>query len=414
MKLLHYTDPVHLSYCTNVHAGEQWLDTFAQLQAHLPIIKAQVAERDSFGIGLRLSHAALTTLEQGDVFAELQAFLQLEDLYVFTINGFPYGSFHDTPVKEQVYRPDWTTPTRRDYTNRLATLLARLDPPDDFATISTLPGTFGSWARGACPAIARHLLDSVAHCVEIERATGKQIAIALEAEPCCLLETVTDIVDFFGHWLTSDAAQAYLCRRIGTSKRNAQLAIERHLGVCHDICHAAVEFEDPEMAIDTLQSAGIAIHKVQISSALRIPAIDAQSIEHLQAFSEPVYLHQVVERDDDRLTRFVDLHEAMAAWDTRRAALPAMHGNLALDTAESVGTPEWRVHFHVPVFLESMDQFETTQADVIAVLERQRREPFCRHFEVETYTWGVLPARYRDSDTATAIAREVNWAAGHL
>ena len=51
-----------------------------------------------------------------------------QNLYVFTINGFPYGCFHGARVKENVYVPDWRTPERRDYTNLLADILADLLP----------------------------------------------------------------------------------------------------------------------------------------------------------------------------------------------------------------------------------------------------------------------------------------------
>ena len=43
-------------------------------------------------------------------------------LYVFTINGFPYGPFHGQPVKAAVYRPDWREAERGRYTADLAEL----------------------------------------------------------------------------------------------------------------------------------------------------------------------------------------------------------------------------------------------------------------------------------------------------
>ncbi len=36
-------------------------------------------------------------------------------------------------------------------------------------------------------------------------------------------------------------------------------------------------------------------------------------------------------------------------------------------------------------------------------------DPISQHLEVETYTWGVLPARYRTIRLAPAIARELEW-----
>jgi hypothetical protein len=48
----------HLTYCTNIHAGEHWADHFASLQAHFPAIKARIAPDRPMGIGLRLSNQA--------------------------------------------------------------------------------------------------------------------------------------------------------------------------------------------------------------------------------------------------------------------------------------------------------------------------------------------------------------------
>jgi hypothetical protein len=75
---------------------------------------------------------------------------------------------------------------------------------------------------------------------------------------------------------------------------------------------------------------------------------------------------------------------------------------------------EWRVHFHVPIFLERMEHFDTTQAFLAEILALHRAAPISRHLEVETYTWDVLPAAYRGVPLAAAIARELNWVKAQL
>ena len=40
MKLDGYSGQVHLTYCTNIHAGESWSDIRASLDGHVPAIKA--------------------------------------------------------------------------------------------------------------------------------------------------------------------------------------------------------------------------------------------------------------------------------------------------------------------------------------------------------------------------------------
>jgi hypothetical protein len=68
----------------------------------------------------------------------------------------------------------------------------------------------------------------------------------------------------------------------------------------------------------------------------------------------------------------------------------------------------------VPVFLEQMAHFGTTQSFLAEILELHRAEPISPHLEVETYTWDVLPASYRNVDLSAAIARELNWVKGRL
>ena len=75
---------------------------------------------------------------------------------------------------------------------------------------------------------------------------------------------------------------------------------------------------------------------------------------------------------------------------------------------------EWRVHFHVPVFLAEMEHFSTTQDFLRDILALHRERPISGHLEVETYTWDVLPERYRGVPVATAIARELNWVKSQL
>ncbi len=401
----------HLSYCTNVHAGATWEEAFAALALHVPAVRdalgPEPGERPPpydaprpFGLGLRLSHAHLVALENEAAFERFVTWLADERLYVFTINGFPYGEFHGTSVKSEVYRPDWTEPERLDYTRRLATLAARLGPPDGRMTISTLPGTFAAWGEGAAPVIAANLLDAVAHCVQVKRDSGVSVGIAIEPEPCCLFETVEQLVDFFAARLHSSEAVARVADATGSSTRAARAAIDEHLGACHDVCHSAVEFEDPLEAIARLRAGGVPIMKLQLSSALRLALADDTALAELRRFDEPVYLHQVVARaSDGALSRHADLPDAIAA----RAA-----------RAADAGDEEWRVHFHVPVFLESMQHFGTTRFVLEAVLEEQRVRSIAPHLEVETYTWDVLPARYRDVAISTAIARELDWVRDRL
>jgi hypothetical protein len=384
----------HLTYCTNIHAGESWPEVRAALARNLPLVRRQVAPDQPFGVGLRLSAVAAAALSEPAAMAELKALLAASECYVFTINGFPYGPFHGRPVKEAVYQPDWRHEKRLTYSDRLADLLIELlpDDPDLDGSISTVPATFKPLADapGAIDDIARNLVRHAAHLVGIRERSGRTIALALEPEPWCYLETIDETVRFFEQHLFGAEAVRQLSELTGLAGGEAEAALRRHLGVCYDVCHAAVEFEDVAASLRALEAAGIGVPKLQLSAALRIPAVGPETAAQLRPFDEPVYLHQVIERRGDRLTRHLDLPDALAG------------------IAGSAGA-EWRVHFHVPIFLAELRDFSTTQAFLREILARHRQQPISRHLEVETYTWDVLPENYRKVDVASAIARELGW-----
>lgn len=392
--------PVHLTYCTNIHRGESWAETRAALEAHLPAVKARVCPEARMGVGLRLSAIAAEELAAPERFEAFRAWLADNKLYVFTINGFPYGPFHGTRVKEQVYEPDWTRPERVAYTRRLAELLAALLPeePGLEGSISTVPGTLRPLA--ADPRVIRRIVANLqraaADLVAIERRTGRRIALALEPEPHCLLETTEDAVSFLERRLLSAEALAVFAAMADLPSAEAEPALRRHLGLCLDACHAAVEFEDLEASVRRLRSAGVAVAKLQLSAALEVPAVGPDTAARLCRFEDGVYLHQVVERAaDGTLRHFLDLDRAVAEIGSAQGRT-------------------WRVHCHVPIFVERLDGLATTRPSLERLLALQRTEPIARHLEVETYTFDVLPEELRASGVEAAVARELLWARERL
>lgn len=388
----------HLTYCTNIHAAEHWPDVARGLREHLPRIRTLLAPHARMGVGLRLAASAAQSLRDPACMDELREILG-DDCYVFTLNGFPYGAFHGQRVKDGAYRPDWSQPERLAYTDLLADELAAMLPEGLDGSVSTVPGTYKPWLAGGGEArvarIVDNLLAHAAHLVAIRRETGRCIDLALEPEPSCLLETVDETVRFFEQHLYSATAVRRLATLAGLSRGDAEQALRTHLSVCYDVCHAAVEYEDPVASTERLRAAGIRIGKLQLSSALEVDPVDAAAVQALRAFDEPVYLHQTVERRGGRLTRYEDLGPALA-------------------NAAAAEGAQWRSHFHVPVFLERMEHFATTQAFLRAILSLHRAQALSPHLEVETYTWDVLPAEYRDTELASAIARELAWVRGEL
>jgi sugar phosphate isomerase/epimerase len=388
----------HLTYCTNIHAAESWPEVRQNVERHVVAVKARLAPDRRFGVGLRLSARASETLAEPEELAAFRELLQAHGLYVFTINGFPYGVFHGTRVKEDVYLPDWLDESRLAYTDRLATLLADLlpDEPGLEGSVSTVPGAYKARVTGAADAarMAELMLRHVATLHGIHSRTGRTISLALEPEPCCFLETVAETIRFFEDHLFAASAVTRLAALTALGRSESERALRRHLGVCFDACHMAVEFEEPELSLRAFRSAGIRIGKIQISAGLRVPLPrpDRAILDALRPFAEGVYLHQVVERTGGGLTRFLDLPQALEAVD---------------------GSPEqpreWRIHFHVPLFRERLGRFLNTQDYLREVLALLRREPHTGHFEVETYTWDVLPEEHRREDIVTAVTRELQW-----
>jgi hypothetical protein len=387
-----------LTYCTNIHPGEGLGEVRALLEEHVLKVRSAFSPDAPFGVGLRLSARAVHELAQGHELPALRSWLSTHGMYVFTLNGFPYGGFHQERVKERVYAPDWASSERLSYTRALARVLAELlpDEPGLYGSVSTVP--LGYRAHLTLPeARARAAHALVSHAAELwalEQEFGKRIVLALEPEPFCALERTSDVLAFFAEHLFSQAAASELAARTGLHRSQAKDALHRHLGVCLDACHAAVVFEDPLESVAQLEAFGIFIAKLQVSSGLEVQLGRGRAhvLHELSRFADDVYLHPVFERTAQGTRAYLDLPEALAH---------------AREHPELERT--WRIHFHVPVFAERLGSFSGTRASLSRLLQRQRERPFTAHLEVETYTWDVLPQEHRTSSVTDAIVRELAW-----
>ncbi len=169
----------HLTYCSNIHPGVSWEDHFRELKDNLPYIRRQIAGSAPMAIGLRCANEASLELSQPARLQEFRQWLDDNGLYVFCINGFPYGSFHGSVVKDQVHSPDWTTSERPEYTRRLFKILAALLPEGMHGGVSTPPLSYRHWwatDRELEDAVGRataNILDIVAFLIDLEAATGR-------------------------------------------------------------------------------------------------------------------------------------------------------------------------------------------------------------------------------------------------
>ena len=380
-------DGFHLAYCTNIHRGEDWRQTFDGLQRYTLAVRDQVCRDQPYAIGLRLSDLASRELSQPEILREFQRWLLQENCYVFTINGFPYGRFHGERVKEQVYAPDWTTPERLDYTNRLFDLLAELLPEGVEGSVSTVPGSFKEFIT--TPKQVALMRSNLWHCVdhisEVSARAGKTLHLGLEPEPLCFLETSSETVAFLEEL---------------RAERPGDHRLDRHLGVNYDACHLAVEFEDPGEAISRFLKHNVRVSKIHLSSALKVrPTIEARRA--LSAFADHIYFHQVIERaGDGTLRRYRDLNVALDAWPSGTKLDPAA---------------EWRIHFHIPLHSKPTQIFDNTTDHLLAILDILREDPgLCSHLEMETYTWEVLPPELKSQSVVDQLAQEYQWTLAEL
>jgi len=376
----------HLSYCTNIHPAETWETTKEVLETHVLAVRDQLVESGAlekdgaFAIGLRLSAVAARELLEGGRLEDFKQWLEATNTYVFTINGFPYGSFHGTRVKEQVFMPDWTDRARLDYTKDLFRILAAVAPPETGASVSTLPGSLKKFA--ADESLIRQNLVELASWLDVLAAeSGHDFHLGLEPEPLGYFENTPETLAFF--------------QRLHEHAPEPE-AITRRIGLNYDACHFALQYDEAEIALAAFVNAGIRISKIHLSSALSLDPRDPVALAAIRDFQEPTYFHQVLLRDTDgEITRFYDLPEFFEALEN--------------GTTEPGQFEEMRVHFHIPLDAEPSSPLHSTSSQTRKVIDWWRGHPdSCRHYEIETYTWGVLPAGMQ-RPVEEQIAGEYRW-----
>ena len=372
-----------LSYCTNVHPGRSVAEVEAGLDRYTVPVKE--AYGHPLAAGLWLARPVVSELlATRDGLARFAEGLARRGLTCHTLNAFPYGDFHSERVKERVYLPDWTSRERLDYTVQCATALAGLLPEGVAeGSISTLPLGFREFDnppdfRDRC---AAQLVECARQLDEVRRSTGKLIRLAIEPEPFCVVETTPEAIDFFKMlWREAE-------------RRGAADAVRTHLGLCYDVCHQAVEFEDVGESIRALDRAGVRINKVHASCALQLddPRNNVEGRAALKRYVEPRYLHQTI---------------AVTPAGRHARAADLTHGLIDDPGYDFLSAPSWRVHFHVPVNAERIGPLATTRPALREALAAVAALDYAPHLEVETYTWEVLPGA-GPADLVAGLTREL-------
>lgn len=360
-----------LTYCTNIHTAETWADLQRELRATLPVVRPGLLTLPGqpAPLGLWLSEAMLDEIDaQGD--RAFRSWCAQANCQVAALNGFPFGRFHGEQVKERVYRPDWRSPQRVEHTLRLAERLASWLPAGAAASVTTVPlGWRDDLSDDDLPLMHGALARTVAGLEELRQRTGRSVSLAIEPEPGCWLETVTQAAAFVA-----------TCR-LPADQRDL-------LGVCLDACHEAVMFQEPEAGLAALRQQGVRLLRVQATAGLRYRGT---SPRWLHRFAKSVYLHQTLVRSEEGTAQFSDLPAALAE---------AGHGD-----------GEWRVHVHVPVSLQRPEQnlgagLDTTIDHLRSLLAAL---PAGTPVELETYGWEILPQWLRPETLAIGLLHELRW-----
>jgi len=373
---------VHLGYGTNVLPATDVDGVVAQVSGFGGAVR-RALDADVVGLGLWLPADAAYSLASspGEV-ERLRDALRRDGVEIVTLNCFPYTGFHDPVVKKHVYAPDWSEVARLRYTLAAARVLALLLPDDaGRGSISTLPlGWRTPWFADRQAAARSHLDELAEGLAKVHADTGRLVRVGLEPEPGCVVETIDDAVE----------------RLDGIDTE--------WLGVCLDLCHLAVGFEDAGEALARLDAAGLPLVKVQPAAALHAehPG-DSRTRSALQGFAEDRFLHQVRQRGRGRVQGRDDLPDALE--DGTEPPL--------------LTRSPWRVHFHVPVHADLEPPLRSTRADLRDSLRHLfgGERAAVDHLEVETYTWSVLPQRLRpvdDQGLVRGLAAELAWVRDEL
>jgi hypothetical protein len=391
----------HLTYSTLVHPGDTWEEMWHSLITYVPRVKARVSPNAPFGVSLRLSASSADTLiKSPEERAKLKSFLDDNDLYLYTVNAFPYGPFKNTIVKEQVFEPDWRGQPRALYTENVAEILAEVGSQHVNPSIQSPPLGFKARVTGkdVVEAYAANIRQLAVFLHRLRERTGRTVTLALEPEPFCFLETTPETVHFFTKVLRSDASLQALAATLGVNDDQAREILRRHIGTVYDICHQAVEYEDVSASLQSLVDNDIPVFKLQEAAAVRIPQVSAESVKALSEYVDSIYLTQTIERRDGKLNRFLNLQDAFAAF-----------------AKDPGGQREWRTHFHVPIFLEDLGQhFKTTRFAIEEALAFHKRTPLSTQLEIETYTWDVLPDHLKTGDIVDYVVMEIEWVRAQL
>ena len=340
-----------------------------------------LSNAEPFALGLWLDAESAEELSSPANLAELKRLLHKNNFYVFTINAFPYGKFHNTAVKDKVYMPDWSSECRFNFTCTVADILSELLPDSITGSISTVPGGYREHIASSAKklhSIAANLSLCADHLAFLHKNRGRKIILAVEMEPDCIWETPREFCEFRNKFLTSGNCRDFI-------------------GVCYDTSHQELIEGEPGKGLALLQAESVPIAKIQLSAAVKADLKSSSAADitaEFANFADPVYLHQCRIFNNDRkfTARFRDIPDVLTE--------PELLVKAGAETLVS--------HFHIPLYTDKISaNFASAKNELNAVIKMLGETPsISSNLEIETYTYHHLPEEIKTSTPEQMIVKE--------
>ena len=292
------------------------------------------ARRSASACACRATRAP--SCSRGDRLDELRTWLDGRGLYVFTMNGFPHGTFHGAPVKAEVHAPDWRSDERVAYTLRLVEILAALRAGGGATgRISTSPLSYG---RGSATTGGVGAL----HARNVRPRRRRRSSGSARSAACTRARARAG--GRRARWPTSTDLIALVARRgstASTSRSASTRATRRSPTRSPTRCSTR----------STRRASGSA--RSRSSAALRVPPATPRGARAaaVRRPDLPAPGHRA--QRDGSLHSWPDLPEAL--------------------DGSSTAAQEWRMHFHVPIFVERYGALGSTQDHLREVIELRAR-----------------------------------------
>lgn len=385
----------HLTYCSNIFKEKTWKNLFCKLKKYITNLRKFFIKKH-IGLSLCLSNSLTNEIKKPDNISSLKTWLKKNSLYISSINGFVYQTFHQKSIKENIYLPDWTSKKRLIFTQNIIHILKNIIKKNHDGSISTLPISYKLWTKDnhkhyVLYKTSKHLSDLLILLINIKKQTKNIIHLDIEPEPQCTIETYKETHAFFEHWLLP------ICKKHLIPKYKKQHLIThiyKHIKICYDICHFSVNFENHKEILNSIKQSKIKIGKIQISSALKIDLNNnnkTSQLKTLLALQNSPFLHQTTEKVANKIKKYPDV-------------------KYILETFKQKAQGELRIHCHISIHEKIYKNIETTYQETQETLKVFLKTLHIKHIEIETYTHNII---YEDSPLA-AIIKEYNWAINTL